>query len=95
MSEIRCDNTVRRQAVQRPVAAFATIWLILFGGACAPSPAGSSEAIGVTIIELSDAITSLRHDQALLQEEIDSLRAEVARQDSMVRQISNLAGVPR
>lgn len=49
---------------------------------------------GQALIELSDAINAMRDDSALLQAQMDSLRGEVARQDSVLRQVAAMAGVP-
>jgi hypothetical protein len=45
------------------------------------------------LIEVSDALTDLREVDAALQLQVDSLSRVVARQDSLLRQIANLAGV--
>ena len=49
---------------------------------------------GQALLELGDAITALREETSLLQQQVDSLRSVVARQDSAVRRMANLAGVP-
>ena len=57
-----------------------------------PSTAASistSEAI----MELGAALSQLREDNALLQAQIDSLRGVTAYQDTIVRQLANLANV--
>jgi hypothetical protein len=46
------------------------------------------------LVEVSDAMTDLREVDASLQGQVDSLARVVARQDSLLRQIANLAGVP-
>lgn len=61
--------------------------------ACVRDPSADI-SVGQTIIEVTDAINDLRQDNALLQEQIDSLSANVARQDSLVRQLANMAGMP-
>jgi hypothetical protein len=49
---------------------------------------------GQALIELSDAINDVRQENAVLQEQIDSLRTVVARQDTLVMRLAALAGVP-
>lgn len=49
---------------------------------------------GQVMLELSDAVTALREDNAVLQAQVDSLRGEVARQDSLVRRLAAVAGMP-
>ena len=71
------------------VAAGALMW-----AACAQNPGTASETLGQSIIELGDAIAALREDNAAIQEQLDSLRRQVARQDTVMRQLANLAGMP-
>lgn len=82
------------QVLARTIA-LAGVCLVAFSAACTGAPSGSNEAIGATVLEMSEAITSLQQSQAELQEQIDSLQSDIARQDSLVRQIANLAGMPR
>jgi len=51
-------------------------------------------AISEQIIQLGDGLNDLRQDNALLQQQVDSLSRIVARQDTVIRQIANLAGMP-
>jgi len=76
-------------------AIIASVFLVAISAACTGAPSGSNEAIGATVLEMSEAITSLQQSQAELQEQIDSLRSDIARQDTLVRQVANLAGMPR
>ena len=45
------------------------------------------------LVEITDAFNEVRAVQAELQDRIDSLVAVVARQDSTIRTLANLAGV--
>ena len=51
-------------------------------------------AIIEQIIQLGDGLNDLRQDNAVLQQQVDSLRLVIARQDTVVRQLANLAGMP-
>jgi len=51
-------------------------------------------AISEQIIQLGDGLNDLRQDNAVLQQQVDSLSLIVARQDSVIRQLANLAGIP-
>jgi len=51
-------------------------------------------AISEQIIQLGDGLNDLRQDNAVLQQQVDSLSRIVARQDTVIRQIANLAGMP-
>ena len=93
-----CDRLAKRGEVMKVAthsAIIASVLLVAISAACTGVPSGSNEAIGATVLEMSEAITSLQQSQAELQEQIDSLRSDIARQDSLVRQVANLAGMPR
>ena len=62
--------------------------------ACAQNPGSANETLGQSIIELGDAISALREENAAIQEQLDSLRRQVARQDTVMRQLANVAGIP-
>ena len=51
-------------------------------------------AISEQIIQLGDGLNDLRQDNAVLQQQVDSLSLIVARQDTVIRQLANLAGMP-
>jgi hypothetical protein len=51
-------------------------------------------ATAQALAEIADQLGSIQQDNAALQQQIDSLRAVVARQDTVVRRLANLAGVP-
>lgn len=62
---------------------------------CAACPASRADvAISEQIIQLGDGLNDLRQDNAGLQQQVDSLRLVVAKQDTVIRQLANLAGVP-
>ena len=68
------------------------ICVLLAGCSGVPSTAASistSEAL----MDLGTAVSQLREDNALLQAQIDSLREVSAYQDTIVRQLANLANV--
>jgi hypothetical protein len=62
---------------------------------CTACPATKVDiAMTEQIIQLGDGLNDLRQENAVLQQQVDSLALVVARQDSIVRQIANLAGFP-
>lgn len=72
--------------------AIATVCVVLASCTGVPSTAASistSEAL----MDLGTAVSQLREDNALLQAQIDSLREVTAYQDTIVRQLANLANV--
>jgi len=66
---------------------------VLFAAACVPdTTAGINTA--QALVELGDALNAVREEQSILQTQVDSLREVVARQDTVLRQVANVAGVP-
>ena len=62
---------------------------------CSACPASRADlAMNEQIMQLGDGLTDMRQDYAALQEQVDSLRLIVAKQDTVLRQLANLAGVP-
>ncbi len=47
-----------------------------------------------SMLELSDALAAIREEQAILQDEVDSLMRTVARQDSLIRRLADFTGAP-
>ena len=72
--------------------ALAAITLVLVCGACPASRADI--AISEQIIQLGDGLNDLRQENAVLQQQVDSLSLVIAKQDTVLRQLANLAGVP-
>lgn len=79
-------------SVLRPAVACAVILLVLVAAACPPSPTDIHTA--EMLFDLSDALNGLRQDIALVQDQVDSLRLAVARQDSLISRLAQSAGVP-
>lgn len=74
-----------------PRAAFA----LAVAAVCVACPATKADiAVSEQIIQLGDGLNDLRQDNAALQQQMDSLRAVVAKQDTLIRQMANLAGYP-
>jgi hypothetical protein len=75
----------------RPWAGIALALFALAG--CLRDPnadANTAEAITA----LGDELSYLKQDNAQLQGQLDSLRVVVARQDTLVRRLAGMAGVP-
>jgi hypothetical protein len=60
---------------------------------CLRNPAADA-ATAQALTEIADQLGALQQENAALQGQIDSLRAVVARQDTVLRRLANLAGVP-
>jgi len=54
---------------------------------------GTDLSSGETIMQLTAAVLELRQDNAMLQDQIDSLRMNLAYQDTVLRQLANLSNV--
>lgn len=51
-------------------------------------------ALSEQIIQLGDGLNDVRQENAVLQQQVDSLLVVVAKQDTIIRQLANLAGMP-
>lgn len=51
-------------------------------------------AIAEQMQQMGDELNAVRQDNAATVEQLDSLRLMVARQDTLLRQIAGMAGVP-
>ena len=67
------------------------IALALAVTSCLPSKQDVDTA--QTLIQIEDAINDIRQTQSILQDSIDSLRLEVVKRDTVIKQLANLAGV--
>ena len=76
------------------LAALAALAACLLLSGCLGMPSGDSISQGELLIELTDAMNALREHDALLQEQVDSLRTVVARQDSLLARVAAVTGVP-
>ena len=69
--------------------------LLLAAAGCVGRPGQPGDlSQGELLIELSDTINDLRAHDALIQEELDSLRSVVARQDTTIARLAAATGVP-
>jgi hypothetical protein len=62
--------------------------------ACQPVDQGATMSTGQMMLEAQDAIDRIYTEMSILQGEIDSLRTELTRQDSLIRVMFNLQGNP-
>lgn len=68
------------------------IALILSGASCA-NPKVQADLMA-EINAAADEINAQRQEMAMLQEQVDSLKFAVAKQDTVIRKLMNLAGLP-
>lgn len=72
-----------------------TLVLVLAAlGGCGDVQRGGDVTLAETLIDMSDALVALREETAMLQAQVDSLRQHVARQDTVVRRLASMAGMP-
>ncbi|HJU88217.1 MAG TPA: hypothetical protein VJ672_02415 [Gemmatimonadaceae bacterium] len=57
------------------------------------NPSASAD-LAQQLQEMGDVISETRGESAQMRSELDSLRGVVARQDTVIRQLSSMAGVP-
>ncbi|HEX4933397.1 MAG TPA: hypothetical protein VFV33_09475 [Gemmatimonadaceae bacterium] len=79
------------RAVVGPTARLVLALALLAG--CAP-PSKQDIESAQAIAQLGDAYNDVRLTQQELQDQIDSLKTVAIRQDSVIRALANLAGVP-
>ena len=58
------------------------------------APGSNNVDVAQTVMEMGEAVNALRQETALLQWQVDSLGTVVAQQDSVIRQLAGIAGVP-
>jgi hypothetical protein len=80
----------RRRAAPRLLAFLLALPL----ASCQAVQPAALESMGETVLQLADAVSALEQENALLQDQMDSLRTAVARQDTALRRFANLAGMP-
>jgi hypothetical protein len=73
-----------------------TTVLLVFAvlGGCGEVQRTGDVTLAETLIDMSDALVALREETAVLQTQVDSLREQVARQDTVVRRLASMAGLP-
>ena len=79
--------------VSRPRRGARAVVLLAALAACAP-PSRQDLQTAQALDELGVSFNDIRQGQQELQDRVDSLRLVVARQDSLLRTLANLAGVP-
>jgi len=67
--------------------------LVLVAGGCFRPATQQDLYIAQALVDIQDVMNEMRQTTYELQDRVDSLRFVVARQDTVVRQLANLAGV--
>jgi hypothetical protein len=80
-----------RCRLRRVLAAALCVVSALTG--CLRNPSADA-ATAQALTEIADQLGAMQQDNAALQNQVDSLRSVVARQDTVLRRLANLAGVP-
>ncbi|MEO8334356.1 MAG: hypothetical protein ABI664_05260 [bacterium] len=75
-----------------PLRRIALAWVLVLAASCRNPQADA--LIAEQMQEMGDALNDARQETAMMHEQIDSLRTMVARQDTLLRQIAGMAGVP-
>jgi len=61
--------------------------------ACSGPVTTGDTTLAETVIDMSDALIAVRDETALLQAQVDSLREQMARQDTILRRLASMAGL--
>lgn len=61
--------------------------------ACGTPLTTGDTTLAETVIDMSDALMAVREETAMLQAQVDSLREQMARQDTVLRRLSAMAGL--
>jgi hypothetical protein len=61
--------------------------------ACGGPITTGDTTLAETMIGMSDALSGVQEETALLQAQVDSLREQVARQDTVLRRLAAMAGI--
>ena len=69
------------------------LFVILVTSGCLP-PTERDFQLAQTINEMNEAVNEIRQLSYELQDRVDSLSMMMARRDTVIRQLANLAGVP-
>lgn len=89
------SHSVRPMSARGRFRIVAIALLSVTAAACTMPMVDSSEiSQGELMLQLSDALNGMRSENADMQEQIDSLRREVARQDSLLTRVAAATGVP-
>ena len=67
--------------------------LVMIVSGCLPATERDFQ-MAQTVTEMSDAVNEIRQLSYELHDRVDSLVIVVARRDTVIRQLANLAGVP-
>jgi hypothetical protein len=86
-------RVVRRAPSHRRAATvLALAALLAFGAAsCRVTNPASEITLGQTVVDLTEAVNALRFETGVMQDQIDSLRVVVTRQDSAIARLSRQA----
>lgn len=75
-----------------PLRRIAVIWALVFAASCRNPQADA--LIAEQMREMGDELMNARQETGMMHDQIDSLRMAVARQDTLLRQLAGMAGVP-
>lgn len=96
VDSVAAAGAERRRARRNRAVAAITLVLLPFAATSCGLPAVQSSDVsqGELMLQLSDALAGMRSEDADLQAQVDSLRAVVARQDSLLVRLAAATGVP-
>lgn len=75
-----------------PLRRIAVLWAVVLVASCRNPQADA--AIAEQMRDMGDELNNARLESSAMSDRIDSLRTVVARQDTLLRQLAGMAGVP-
>ena len=75
--------------IRRPLACFS---VILAAGSCTNPRVQAN--IAQALNDVGNELTAQRQDMSTLQDQIDSLKHAMARQDTVIKRLINVTGIP-
>lgn len=63
------------------------------GGCGSVQPTGDT-TLAEVVIDMGDALRAVQEETSMLQAQVDSLREVTARQDTVLRRLASMAGMP-
>ena len=95
-NSVQCHRVSPRVVLMRHRARFAlTLAIFPTVVACNAIPTPSRDVNqGQMMLELTETLNAIRDQSANLQDQVDSLRDVIVRQDTVIRQLALTAGIP-
>lgn len=68
--------------------------LALASGGCGGVQPTGDTTLAEVVLDMGDALRAVQEETSMLQAQVDSLREVTARQDTVLRRLASMAGMP-